>query len=94
MDTNVRAIQVSRDSRFVNVGHVINEELLIFQINFIMNASNWGVTVIDPDGNAITKTAKLGVALDTIVLKVDDTEIEITIFDNDKFGLFEIYYLY
>ena len=72
----------------------MNWKLLIFQINFIMNASNWGVTVIDPDGNAITKTAKLGVALDTIVLKVDDTEIEITIFDNDKFGLFEIYYLY
>ena len=93
MDTNVKTIQVSRDSRFVNVGHVVNGELLIFQINFIINAHNWGVTVIDPDGNAITKTANLGVGIDEIILKVDDTEIEIAVFDDDELGIFEIYYL-
>lgn len=91
-NNNVQAIYVSRGSRFVNIGYEIDEVLLIFQINFILNANNWGVTVVDPDGNITTKLVKLGTEIKDMILKVDDFEIKIDIFDNDEIGLFEIYY--
>ena len=92
MDNKVKAIYVSRENRFVNVGHEINGELLIFQINFILNANNWGVTIVDPDGNTTTKLVKVGTEIKEMILKVDDFEVTIDIFDNDEIGLFEIYY--
>lgn len=92
MDNKVKAIYVSRGSRFVNIGYEINGEILIFQINFILNANNWGAIVVDPDGNTTTKLVKLGTEIKEMVLKVDDFEITIDIFDNDEIGLFEIYY--
>ena len=93
MDTNVKSIQVARESRFVNIGHVVDGELLIFQINFMINAHNWGVTVVDPDGNTTTKLAQLGHSIDEMVVPVGESKIVIDIMDNIEQGIFEIYYL-
>lgn len=92
MDNKVKTIYVSRDSRFVNVGYELHGGILIFQINFILNAYNWGVSVVDPDGNITTKFAKLGTEIEDLIIEVDGFEIKFDIFDNDELGLFEIYY--
>ena len=92
MDNKLKTIYVSRDSRFVNIGYEINGEILIFQINFILNAYNWGVSVVDPDGNITTRFAKLGTEIEGLVMEVDGFRVKIDIFDNDEIGLFEIYY--
>lgn len=65
---------------------------MIFQIHFIRNAHNWGVLVVDPDGNTITKFAKIGIGIAGVTMKVDDFEVTIDVFDDDEIGLYEIYY--
>ena len=34
----------------------MQDELCFFEIDFISNAHNWGVSVVDPDGNLPVKS--------------------------------------
>ena len=47
-------VTVNDQADYVNLGVEINGELNIIQVNFINNCWNWGVTVVDPDGNTYT----------------------------------------
>ena len=93
MDTNVRAIQVTRDADFVNFGIVIDDDMHIFQVNFLKNPHNWGVTVVDPDGNTTTKLSKNGWGIEEFTIEYMGRNIVMDVTDNDDNGMYEIYYL-
>lgn len=59
--TNVSTILVSEENRYVSLGLNIPdiEEIQIFDVNFIKNTHNWGITVVDPDGKTTTKLTKI-----------------------------------
>ena len=56
MDKNIRGIQVSRKSDFVNIGLEVDNtgELFILQVYFIKSPLNWGITIGFPDGGSTT----------------------------------------
>nr|DAO73250.1 MAG TPA: hypothetical protein [Caudoviricetes sp.] len=88
-----KVIQVSkRGTRYVNIGITVNDELCTFKINFLENAHTWGVTVVDPDGNAITKLADYGSDIYGLFINFEDTTLSFNIFDNAKTGMYEIYF--
>ena len=56
MNKNIRGIQVSRKSVFVNIGLEVDNtgELFILQVYFIKSPLNWGITIGFPDGGSTT----------------------------------------
>lgn len=80
---NASSILVSEKNGYVSLGLNMPgiEELQVFDLNFLRNAHNWGITVVDPDGNTTTKLTKLC---------KNSLEVEIK-FDEDVFILF-VYY--
>lgn len=88
-----KVIQVSKNStRYVNVGIMIDEELFTFEINFLENAHTWGVTVVDPDGNAITKLADYDSDIYDVIINFEGITFSFNVFDNLKSGMYEIYF--
>lgn len=91
--TNVKTIQtVIKDTRYINIGYLVDDEIRIFQVNFIENAHYWGVTIIDPDGNAITRTAQYGNDILDIELAYEDLNMSVSVLRSDANGMYEIYF--
>lgn len=44
-------ISVNKETRYVNIGTMIDDELFTIQVNIIDNSHSWGILVVDPDGN-------------------------------------------
>ena len=91
--TNVKTIQtVIKDTRYINIGYLVDDEIRIFQVNFIENAHYWGVTIIDPDGGAITRTAQYGNDIFDVELMYGDLNIIVSVLRSDANGMYEIYF--
>lgn len=97
MGNLLQTIQVPKDTKYVNMGFDIGKEQYILEINFITNAHNWGITVVDPNGDTTTVLASNETEqLDVSVSVYDDVTCEnaniaITIFKNQDKNMYEIY---
>lgn len=85
--TNVSTILVSEENRYVSLGLNIPdiEEIQIFDVNFIKNTHNWGITVVDPDGKTTTKLTKICKSSLEVEIFFDEYDFEMLVYyDNDS----------
>lgn len=93
MIANIETIQtVARNTRYINIGYKINDEILIFEINFIENAHYWGVTIVNPDGEAITRTAEYGKDIFDIELIFGELNLSVSVLRSEANDMYEIYF--
>lgn len=90
--TNVSTILVSEENRYVSLGLSIPgvEEIQIFDVNFIRNTHNWGITVVDPDGKSTTKLTKLCKNSLEVEINFDEYDFDILVYYNDDGHAYEI----
>jgi hypothetical protein len=88
---------VPKDTKYVNMGLDIGTELMVLELNFISNAHNWGVTVVDPNGNITSVLDSYNEEQLNIVVPIYEdidyivTKIHLIIFNNRDKGMYEVY---
>ncbi len=69
----------------------MQDELCFFEIDFISNAHNWGVSVVDPDGNVTTKLASHESDIYDIRLVYDKINMTLSVLHSEKYDMYEIF---
>ncbi len=94
MNKNIRGIQVSRNSDFVNVGLEVDNtgELFILQVYFIKSPLNWGITIGFPDGGSTTLLLPNDAELyEDYPFECMGMKFEVDIYNDDNLDVYEIY---
>ena len=93
--TNVSTILVSEENRYVSLGLNIPdiEEIQIFDVNFIKNTHNWGITVVDPDGKTTTKLTKICKSSLEVEIFFDEYDFEMLVYYDNDSHTYEILFL-
>ena len=89
---NASTILVSEKNGYVCLGLNMPgiEELQMFDLNFLRNAHNWGVTVVDPDGKTTTKLTKLSKVSLEVEIEFDGNEFILFVYYDDESHTYEI----
>ena len=94
MNKNIRGIQVSRKSDFVNIGLEVDNtgELFLLQVNFIKNPLNWGITIGFPEGGSTTLLLENGEKeYEDYPFECMGMKFNVDLYDNDNLDVYEIY---
>ncbi len=84
MDRNVTWIQISKETKFVNVGVDDNGEPVFFKITIIDNMGLIGFIVIDPDGKLTVSGADEDAEVVSVSLSFDEREYEIQLLPSES----------
>ena len=92
MNADTRVIQIAaKGTNYINIGCPIQDEMCFFEIDFIVNAHNWGVTVVDPDGKSTTRLAPYGDDIFDIKIVYGEIEISLAILYSEKYDMYEVF---
>lgn len=91
MEPNTIVIQIpAKGAKYVNVGIVLNDDIAVFELNFFTNAHNWGVVLINPDGESVVKTVRLGTDIFGIESTYEDAVYTFDVCHNQATDMYEV----
>lgn len=73
---------IESNSRYFCLGVMINEELFFIEVSIVKTPHNWGIVIIDPDGNSYLKLNDE----DSLMaeFKIDDHNYKLCVFNSSN----------